>query len=100
MSPFTPSTPLRATDRQLSTSLDGQAVILDTAAGRYFSLDGVGALVWELLNGAQDTTVETLEAAVLSRYDVEPERCRHDLLALLTDLADKGLVEVAPEEGD
>jgi hypothetical protein len=31
---------------------------------------------------------------LLSEYEVEPEHCEHDLLALLRRLADEGLVEV------
>jgi hypothetical protein len=31
---------------------------------------------------------------LLSEYEVEPERCERDLLALLRRLADEGLVEV------
>jgi Coenzyme PQQ synthesis protein D (PqqD) len=61
-------------------------------AGLYFSLDNVGALVWQLVQ--EPTSVTELRAAILERYEVEPEVCERDLLALLRELADRNLVEI------
>lgn len=98
MTTLAPSTTVRTTDRHLSTTLDTTSFILDTVSGRYFSLDHVGALVWSLLEGGESRTIETLGTAVLSRYDVDPERCRRDLFALIEGLVGAGLVEVVDEQ--
>ena len=45
-------TRLAASPRQISTRLEGEAVILDTTDGVYYGLDRVGARVWELLQEA------------------------------------------------
>ena len=80
-----------ATQEQISTELDGEVVILNTNTGKYFTLDGVGTEVWRHLQNA--VTVSDLCARVEARYEVAPERCRADVLALLQDLTEAGLVE-------
>ena len=93
-----PTTPLRPTAQALSTTLGEESVILNIATGRYFSLDNVGALVWSRLQQDPPISVEALEAAILARYDVAPDRCRRDLLALLGELHRAGLVELGTDE--
>lgn len=67
--------------------------ILDLKAGVYYGLDEVGARIWNLLQ--EPKIVSEIRHTLLEEYDVEPERCERDLLALLQRLADEGLVEVA-----
>ncbi len=81
-----------ATKDQVSADLDGESVILSLKSGVYYGLDPVGATVWGLIQEPKSLS-EVLDA-VLQEYDVEPERCQRDLLALLQDLAEKDLVEV------
>jgi hypothetical protein len=88
----TSSTVVAAPD-QVSSDLAGEAVILNLATGMYYGLDEVGARVWSLLQ--QPCAVEALRDAILAEYEVEPERCEQDLLALLADLQAAKLVEVA-----
>ncbi|CAN5861866.1 PqqD family protein [soil metagenome] len=80
-----------ATQDQISTELEGEVVVLNTKTGRYYTLDGVGTEVWQHLQDG----VEVVEICrqVEARYDVTPERCRADVLALLQDLSAAGLVE-------
>lgn len=85
-------TRLAASPRQISTRLEGEAVILDTTDGVYYGLDRVGARVWELLQEA--TTPAEISAVLIEEYEVEPERLERDVLALVTDLEAAGLVEV------
>lgn len=42
-------------------------------------------------------TVNEIQEMLLNEYEVEPEDCKRDLLALLQKLADEGLVEVRDE---
>ena len=81
---------LQASSNQVSSDLGGEVVILDLAGSKYFGLDGVGARVWELLQGG--ATVSELNEAVLAEYDVDPETCRRDIEALVGGLEAKGLV--------
>ncbi len=80
---------------QVSSDLGEEVAILDLNAGVYYGLDAVGALVWDLIQ--KPRTVAEVRDAVVSEYDVESDRAGRDLLALLQDLADEGLIEVRDE---
>jgi hypothetical protein len=85
------STVVAAKD-QVSSDLGGEVAILDLKAGVYYGLDAVGARIWSFIQ--EPRTVNEIRDILLEEYDVEPERCERDLLALLRRLADEGLVEV------
>jgi hypothetical protein len=68
----------------------GESVLLDTASERYFGLDPVGTRVWQLLAGGAG--LAEVHQALLGEFDVAPERLEADLLALVDQLADAGLV--------
>lgn len=75
----------------VATAMSGEVVILDAEGDRYFSLAGVGALVWGLLEeGPQRRSA--LVARVVEAYDVDALTCERDLSALLDDLLERGLV--------
>jgi hypothetical protein len=81
-----------ASKDQFSCPLGNDTVILDVKAGLYFSLDNVGAMVWELIQ--QPKSVKEVRDAVLDAFEVEPEVVERDLHALLLDLAGRKLVEI------
>jgi len=81
-----------ASKDQFSCPLGDDTVILDLKAGLYFSLDNVGTLVWQLVQ--QPRSVRELREAILETFEVEPQVCERDLLALLHDLAGRNLVEI------
>jgi len=58
---------VQVSELQISTELSGAAVILDPAQGNYYSLDGVGAEVWRLLQ--EPRTLPELEQAIMARYE-------------------------------
>jgi hypothetical protein len=81
-----------ATKDQFSCPLGDDTVILDMKAGLYFSLDNVGAMIWQLIQ--QPRSVKELREAILESFEVDPEVCERDLLALLGELAGRNLVEI------
>jgi hypothetical protein len=91
---ITPATVLVAARDQVSTELEGEAVILGLADGVYYGLDGVGALVWERLR--EPHSVAELVGAVTAAFDVDAATAERDLRDLLGELAGRGLVEAAP----
>ena len=96
MSRITEGSVIVATDRQVSSDLGGEAVILHLGSGVYFGLNSVGASIWALLR--EPRTVRELEKAVLAEYAVDAERCRSDILRLLRSLEAEDLVEVRESE--
>jgi hypothetical protein len=89
---YSPDTVFVASEAQVSCSLDQEAAILQLDQGVYYSLDPVGARVWELLK--QPITIATLRDHLCAEYDVDAARCEQDLRLLLKELVDAGLIEV------
>ena len=89
-----------AAREQVSSDPGKEVAILDLGfwvySGLACSLDAVGAYIWHLaqeprtVNEVRDAL---LEESLLEEYDVEPERCERDPVALLQRLAAEGLVE-------
>lgn len=74
----------------LARELDGEAVLLDLATGRYFGLNETGRRIFELLDG--ERTVAEVEAALLAEFDAPPAELGRDLRELLDALERAGLV--------
>jgi len=86
-----------AVDDHISCDLAGEAAILNFSSGLYYGLDEVGARVWKLIS--EPKSVIAIRDSIVEEYDVDPDRCERDLIALLTELADKGLVKVDEKPG-
>ena len=78
---------------QISCDLAGEAAILELKTGTYFGLDEVGATVWNLI--AQPRRVDEIRDALLAQYDVEAEQCGRELIELLGELHERGLIQVS-----
>ena|SRR5581483_9580428 len=83
---------VRIAPEQLSTSVGDEAVILNLDKGAYYGLNVSGAGLWRRLH--EPTKVRALHEWMVATYDVTPEVAQRDLIALLTKLADLGLIEV------
>lgn len=81
-----------ASTNQISSDLGEEVVILNLKDGVYHGLDSVGARIWNLLQYSK--SINDILNILLEEYDVEPERCERDLLALLEKLGQQGLIEV------
>ena len=78
---------------QVSCDLEGDAAILNLKTGVYYGLDDIGASLWRMLN--EPRRVDELVEALLGEYEVDREECQRDVIALLGELAVRGLVEVS-----
>jgi Coenzyme PQQ synthesis protein D (PqqD) len=67
-----------------------RVVLLDSRRGEYFSLDEVGARIWQLCDGNHSRA--DIVRDLCEEYDVEPEVLRSDLDGLLTKLAKARLI--------
>jgi len=74
----------------VSCELGGGLALLDLRSNVYYSLNGVGAFIWELIK--QPRSASFLREEILRRYAVQQEQCDADLTALLSKLSDAGLV--------
>lgn len=87
-----------ASKDQVCAELNGELVILNLKNRVYYGLDPVGTRIWKLIQ--TPTTVFCVRNSLLAEYQVEPERCEADLLALLQKLADQELVQIRADSCD
>ncbi|MDD5559558.1 PqqD family protein [Candidatus Methylomirabilis sp.] len=83
---------VRIRDDVLSRDLQSEQVILDLNTGIYFGLDPVGTRIWQLIQEHQ--SLQKVLDSMLEEYEVAEAECTHDLLHFVTQMADRGLVEV------
>jgi hypothetical protein len=83
-----------ASKEQLASSIGGETVILGLQSGRYYGVDGVSARVWQIIQ--EPSRVLDICNAIVSEYEVDPQVCAADVLALLNQMADGRLIEVNP----
>ena len=83
---------VEATSDVISTELDGETVLMHVSNGRYFGLNAVGSVIWETMK--TPVTVESLCVAVTEEFDVERQVCENDVLELLTQFEEHGLVRL------
>ena len=74
--------------------IDGEAIIMNLSNGLYFSMDKVGAAVWELMEKGHSVgeMIDSLE----SHFTVDPATLQGDVVRLLEELVAEGLIH----EGD
>jgi len=73
--------------------IDGEAIIINLASGIYYSMDKVGGLIWEMIDGGR--TLEEMLAVILARYEVSPDQVKTDIEQLVNELLQENLVTAA-----
>ena len=77
-------------DDVLISRLQEESVILNLDSERYFGLDDVGTRFLSVLTTSD--SIETAYDRLRNEYDVDPQALRNDLLALVENLIDQGLL--------
>jgi hypothetical protein len=75
----------------LSQEFPDEAVLLSLSSAKYFRLNGVGLAIWELLRAGSDA--QTIETALVEKYDAPAERVRADVASFLNKLLQLRLIE-------
>jgi len=78
----------------VSAEVDGELVGLSVEKGVCYGLNAVGTRIWALLETPR--SLGDLCAQLTDAFDVEPERCEREVVALLAELRSEGLVTVVP----
>lgn len=74
--------------------LDGEAIMINLAKGIYYSLDGVGGRIWELLE--EGRSAAEMADAIALEFDVTAERARADVDRILGELQAEDALRTAP----
>lgn len=81
----------KRTEQAIFSQIGDDVVALHVHRGQCYGMEKVTADVWKLLERPQG--VEELCAQLIERYEVEPDRCRAEVEALLEQMQTEGLVE-------
>jgi hypothetical protein len=76
----------------VSAEIAGETVILEMASGKYYALDPIGTLIWQTLESP--CSLNDICSRLLDAYQVDRETCLRDVLALVSEMADSGLVQL------
>jgi len=83
----------KRSSQQVSCRIDDEIAILDLERAVYFGLQGAGVQVWDALE--QPRSVADICASITAEFDVSPAECEADVVALIANLQEEGLVELA-----
>lgn len=73
--------------------VDDAMVAIDAQAGYYYVLNATSNRIWELISPPAD--VKSLCRRLCIEYEVAPDICLSDVMSLLEDLREGGLISVA-----
>ena len=82
---------LRPSPDVQGTSMEGETVLLDLSTGRYYTLNRLGSVIWEHCTG--HNTISDIHAVLCDRFEVAPERALDDLVSLVNQLVQEGLLQ-------
>jgi hypothetical protein len=74
----------------LCRELSGETVLLNLESGVYYGLDAVGTRVWQLL--LQGLSIADICDTLIDDYDVAPDVLRGDVVRLIGELRERGIV--------
>ena len=86
-----PDATFRMPGHVIMREIAGEAVLLDLEKGMYYGLNEVGVEIWKLVEEGR-TPAETVDA-LTGEFEVDAETLMSDLVALLSDLVEAGLVQ-------
>ena len=81
-----------ATSNQVSCDLQEEAAILNLDSSTYYGLNGAGSFIWKTLK--EPVAVHEIRDRLLAEFDVDTERVTNDLVSILSEMVDAGLIEV------
>ena len=79
-------------DDVLISNLQEESVILNLNSERYFGLDNVGTRMLSVLSNSH--SIEAAYESLAAEYDVDREVLRQDLISLIENLVEQGLVTI------
>lgn len=76
----------------VSCDLEGETAMLNMEDGVYYGLNNVGASVWNHIQKVR--SVQEVVDKILEEYEVKPDQCQEDIVQLLEELLEKGLIKI------
>jgi hypothetical protein len=87
---------LRAnTDEVAAEVIDGEAVLINLSNGTYFTMDGIGAVVWSMIEHGY--SLEEMSSDLASSYAADRDQVLADLAELAQELLGHRLIVIGSE---
>ncbi len=90
--PLTMNNVIAQGDDQVSTVVDGKAVLMSVDNGKYYNMEEVATRIWSLIETPM--AVGAVCDQMVQEFEVERAVCETDVLELLTKLLENGLIRV------
>ena len=87
-----PTTVLSRCEGIITSSLDGNAVMMSLENGKYYGTEPVASAIWTLLE--QPITFADLVEKLLEEFNVSKEQCQADTQRFVQQLCDEGLITI------
>jgi len=81
---------IKRTTSAMETLVGNEVVLMVLESGNVYGLGDTGSAVWRLLTDS--TTVQPVVSALVAEYDAPEEVIEHDVLELLEEMLERGLV--------
>ncbi len=78
-----------------SATINGRTVVLNMETGRSYDLEGVGFLIWQMLDNP--STLNDIISGVADECEVSVSECRDDVTDFIKTLSDNNLITIITE---
>jgi hypothetical protein len=92
MLPLTLASTVSITPNPVSAEVAGETVLMSLERNRCYGLGEIGSDIWARLQNP--IRVEDLVSGLSEEYEADPGVIEQDVLSLLTQLADEGLIRI------
>lgn len=92
---ITPSTLVIRKSDVLESEVHGEIVALDVGQGQCFGFNSSASSIWRLLD--KETSAHEICTALQSEFDIDSQQCQDDVLRVLNELRDKGLINISSD---
>jgi coenzyme PQQ synthesis protein D (PqqD) len=83
-------------DAAVAEVIDGEAILINLATSVYYSMDGVGGMIWSLIEA--ERSIDDIVESVVARYEVSPEQAESDVGRVVAELVREELLVVSERE--
>lgn len=83
-------TKFKTTENIAWRNVNDEIVILNLKSGEYFTLNGVGQVIWTAI--ADEKNVEEIKMKIIDEYDVSKEKATGDIIQFITGMIEEGLL--------
>ena len=84
---LTNETILQRNPEIISSKIDDEVVMMSIEEGKYFGLDPIGSIIWELLETPQ--SLAEIIPHLQKNFDVSQEQCQEDCSKFVLDMLNK-----------